>query len=1409
MPAVGLTQSLIERRLRRQRRHHDRPPPSRPRPKPRRVAAPSVMRGPRATTGVSSRQVRHHQRVINRAARRARSTQRFYRASTRAQARTSNLERTMRKVNRVPRTPTTLHTVRRQQRVFKKSGLAGPKAARATSGESFIGDVLGPLPNPKHAGPVDYLTSALALVPAEGLAAKGALALRTLIRGEKGLKTAQRLERTAKAAEEASKARKSRTAAERLAAETRGARVKATATGMGRAARGRYSTVARQARRAQRADRAVHTATNPVVAAAAASPGDIGDRTRAFIEGTATADPRKSLATTGRSIPASLGFLGDIAASFGASGVRATQSGLAAAGLPGGHDYSGQQIVAPIEGVAEQVPQIVNSLAPLVSGDPAKVRQATESQLGYVFAPLLPRGAISRPVQALGRGVRDVASRGAEVVRRPPRGEHIQTEVGALRGVRQRLGPTGRATRKRVAGMAQTEMRTQRFEAARREHELDRALGRRSRGTPVRDLVGVLADYGVRRDKAGEQLGMIRDTIERTGGEGVPEGFSLPVDAVTTTRALQAAELHPEVLNSDRLWHAVELYKQGARDVETSQVAKYREQGRVLGVRPPEERVPMRARHFTKSEDRAGAHADLATTRGSVKEMRQQATSIEREAAVLREKVRQRESTLNRRVRQFKRPDTRARKLEEAKRADSMLNRQRQQLLDLEANARGLRAQAKAESIRAKNLSTSLKPYTKPEVTPSPQLKSIGWDDALATEFLDEVRSAAGRRGFAEPAWTRHADLRHVLDGEIPTARGTKPTGTQHIKTGAAEYADMVNRSYDAFVRGSVYFPRMRRAVARFTRRFLESEAKPIRVGDGTRTVITRDQWQEAVRSGQIDPREYVPLPAQEWGNAVKDAGFDLKGMHTDIAKRVLGDAAELGDARGTRYVVVSREAAREFGDQLNPTSGGMEKLFSGAGGFGSRLILGFSPAWAMVQVGAEGLQMLAAVTNPARFAKVVRALNKARKEDPKGYEAFAGTAGESAGFLQPRAHRVSMGPQTQGTFARAYRTIGRTAFGETFFKMATGELLSQFDRFKGGKFRSIVLAAEADRRLNSFVHGLQGATKIQRRMAEDLKGMPLHRQILELANNPKYRKLLDQHTAYLHDIMGNFDAFTRYERKFGPLGIFYPYVRMSFRWTLMTYPSRHPLKAQMLYLAGQQHAEDMEKLLGAPPDWIHYGDPIIYDSGAKKGAVGILPIGQRISPGLNAFMESVGTGNVAGLLRGANPFIATAVYGITGINPLSGTQDAKSLTSRGLLVLNQLLSMPAPARAFGLNKVGEGEQSAVAKKFAEIDSNRQLRSNVFPYLPQSIKSAKDYNDLQRLLDQAFGGYEITVPQTDAQKAARSEYEQRFPSGASSSSGGSSWRSSGSGSSSWRDSSSGSSSWRDTTSSGSSWRSGG
>ena len=65
--------------------------------------------------------------------------------------------------------------------------------------------------------------------------------------------------------------------------------------------------------------------------------------------------------------------------------------------------------------------------------------------------------------------------------------------------------------------------------------------------------------------------------------------------------------------------------------------------------------------------------------------------------------------------------------------------------------------------------------------------------------------------------------------------------------------------------------------------------------------------------------------------------------------------------------------------------------------------------------------------------------------------------------------------------------------------------------------------------------------------------------------------------------MQGNWTAFSRFERSFGPAAIFYSFLRYSLRWAAR-FAYQHPVKAQIAYLLGQMNSNELEKLLGHKP---------------------------------------------------------------------------------------------------------------------------------------------------------------------------------------------------------------------------------
>lgn len=1109
----------------------------------------------------------------------------------------------------------------------------------------------------KTAGDIRTLTTGsrnpnlgeLALAAAPIPTVKGMKIVRTVLRGSKGLKTAERAAKTKRAADAARKARKAETAAEKAKAGSRAGKARATGKGVGREAKARLSKVERQARRAKRQDRAVNAATSAPLAAAAASPGDVGDKTRAFIEGTVKADPKKAIPTTLRSIPAALGY--------GATVVGDT----AHAAVTGD--------TGPLEGSLKQGAKALKALEPLVSGDAEAVEKATEDDLGYVFAPLGPRGAITKPVagtaKALGRGTRRTVRR----ITPDAKGKGRVEQPGSVRRAKQVI--TGGKTRKRIAVAMSRAKDPLAAEAKQVSLDIDKPLRKVRRETE--DVVAALVRYGISRE---DPIGQLKLVGERHTPAQAPAG------TMTVRDVLEYAAKHPDEFTQKGLWDAVDAYKKDAP--ETSPVAKYRAQGDTFDVRPPEDRITPRAQEMIGNVSRGEAFAILKNQKKALRKTRQRANKQGSAADVLRY-------------------------LDEAEATELLHN--------------------------------ELDPLVRPGQ--SLEGKRTKWTKPMVDEYVKEVQAAAREAGFEEPAWTSELGPDTVSAAGV-RARGVAGPRKQRVKTGESARTDVADRSLRALITDSVWRPRMQKAVNRFIRQVVEEFAIPVTVRRGDQDVrvteITSREYNELVKSRKIDSREVVAVPAREYKQAALSDDFDLDNLRTNFNQRLKGEIRAHEGMPGDKYVLMPREAVAEMIDQLNPSGGAIEGGMSSLGSLGSRVVL-FSPAWASAQIVAEGLQAGAAI-GPIGWAKAAKNLHYLKKHDPEGYQAFAHQAGVSPASLeQPGQMRLAMEGNTQQQFAAAGRALRRTAVGRAIYATGTLKLFGLLDRWKSGKYRTVIAAARVDKEFNSFVSGVQGMMREQDAIAKKLKGMKPHEQLSYIARHPK---MFDKHLDYLDDVAGNWQAFTRYERQFAPLVMFYPFLRMSLRWTFWSYPKHHPVRAQMLYLLGQQQAEEIDKLLGpGNAKFIDYAMPVMHDEDGKAAAV--LPGGQRFaSPGLNILTQTIGEDNLAGLGRALNPALSIPFYAASGVDPMSGQQDPN--VNRAKMVLQQLLSLSPEARVLGLNELGE-EQTAAGEKFEEFDPQRDIRSFAAPFLPQSAKNARKEAKLSR----AFG---------DAGEGVRSEAGQ-------------------------------------------------
>lgn len=1010
------------------------------------------------------------------------------------------------------------------------------------------------------------------------------------------------------------------------------------------AVKARYAKEARKLRRATRVESHAHS-INPATGALAST-----KQGRALIGGTVTADPKKSLETTARAIPASL--------AFGATALY--DIGKAAA----------TQDTDPLKGLAKEAKASVEALKPLISGDPDKVRKATEESIGYVGAPLLPKagGAVAKATRPLTESVL----------------EHVPERARLVKASR---------TRKRVSVLASRETQAARSVATRVANEIEKPLRKGPKARrKVRDIikgrdtleagdtVAVLARYGINRHDPIKQIERVEKSLRPKDA---------PAETTTLKHVAQFLRENPEVAHSDHVWQAVDAYK--ARVNETSPTAKFRGQGDVFDITPPEDRVPLAAREHTPATTRGEAWADWKAKVSEARAARRKGDQLRAQA---------REATGARRD---------------------------QLLMQAEASRRDFQRL----TAEAKDFHRTLDPYSRPGQ--SLEGKRTRWTKDLVDEYVADVQKAAKEAGFDDPAWVSERGPKTVDPANVG-ATGAKPgPRARHVKTGESARTDIADRSLRTLIADSVWHPRMQQALDRFIRRTVEEFSIPQEINGHRVTEITGREWNDLVAAKQINPREVVALPSRDYKQAVLSEDFDLDRLHTDFNQRLRGEIKVNAERDGSKYVVMPKEAAKELADQINPSGGGLESGLSLAGTAGSRVIL-FSPAWVTSQVVAEGLQAGAAV-GPLAWTRAARTLHKLKREDPEGYEAFSTMAGASPASLeQPHALRVSMTGDTQAQFRAAGRALRRTATGRALYNTATLRVFGLLDRWKSGKYRTVIAAAKADREFNGFVRGLQGMLREQDAIAKKLAPMSRREQLSYVARHPD---LFDKHLDYVDDVAGNWQAFTRYERKLAPLVMFYPYLRMSLRWTFWSYPKNHPVRAQIMYLLAQQNSNEIDKLLGdGNAKFIDYAMPIVHNDQGVPDQV--LPGGQRFgAPGLNTLVQAVGEDNYAGLLRVLNPVLSIPVYAATGLDPLSGEQtlDTGDARGRALLALNQLLSLSPEARFAGINDVGAKPKSAASKVFSEFDPNRSLRSFAVPFLPQSAENARKEAELSHQFD--------------------------------------------------------------------------
>jgi hypothetical protein len=937
----------------------------------------------------------------------------------------------------------------------------------------------------------------------------------------------------------------------------------------------------------------------------------------------------------------------------------------------------------PLEKTAsDQAKGLEQILANTFSGDPKKAEKAARKEGSLALVTPLP--AISR-LHSYERG-RSALREGAGVLR----GKLAMKGEAANRSIRHApveenvFAFTARhEARKKTALIKQRADNPHRVAAAHHENAITSAIAKAPKGSHV--ALQTLAEYGIRDAK---HAAIVR-------GKG-------PGDA-QLVKALDYVDQHPEVFTSKGFKKALQAVAEASRTAPAALVgkgerARLLQQGDVFGHTRPEHMAPEGARKLTGESTREGAWQHLQTSEGRLRELRRQGRQ----------------------------------KLDQVK----VLSGPEKARLTAEGKA----AYAEARKLQQHNKAVykTLDPYTRPGQSIDAS-KRQPYDSKMLDAYKKQVEASREAAGMAPAIWTHHApatgDKGAGIENRFPTNAGR----VEHMREGNLAKADNLDRSLEGLLRGTVHLPRLRAGGKQFGRDFVQEFKTPFKidgkqkvVGQGSEdwAAITRPKSKENPNGGQFDPKTWARFPLREWKNAVKDP-FTEDGRLVELLTE-----AEQGRIKGSEpWVLMPREAIKEARAQISPEHNIITEGANKLSRVASRTILGTNPAWAIAQIPAEGIPLLMAkpsLLNPGKLASLERDIQRYKKQDPEGAIAMQATAGASP--LNAAANRTPLDQQetyTPALWEKGAKSLTRGKTARSAISFAKLRALGVFDAKRQNEYRTLLYAAEADKRFRSWHAGLTDLFDRQAKLSRDFRGKSRAELWDWLNNDPKGKLEQKRLVDYVDNIQGNWSAFSRFERALAPLTIFYPFLRYSLRWTLWTFPKTHPVTATIAYMLGQANANQLEKLVGGPlQNPIAYAYPAFSNA---KGETDVLPGGSRISPGQSNFTQAIATGNPAQILSSANPFIGAGITGLTGVEPFTGE---KSSLPQGEAAINALLSMPAPARLAGVKL---GGQSVASKAFAQYDPNRSERSSLFPFLSQSGKDFKGSEQLSKDFSAKYG----------------------------------------------------------------------
>lgn len=624
--------------------------------------------------------------------------------------------------------------------------------------------------------------------------------------------------------------------------------------------------------------------------------------------------------------------------------------------------------------------------------------------------------------------------------------------------------------------------------------------------------------------------------------------------------------------------------------------------------------------------------------------------------------------------------------------------------------------------------------------------RAVPWTSEMLQRHLKQIRPELKRLGLREPT----PYLADVLPSKMPGAEPGYGTGLPravHASQGLAAKSGNAIADFDQMLHHSAVLPRRRAAMVTGLNRIFDHFSRKV---SGHR-YLTRSQVEKAINNHEW-PAGTVPVRTQMLrslleGDTPAAEGEFKQALSAELehGQALLGggkeelraamEAAKAHGVKGDKFAPMDAVAINELMGHLEGP-GAVTQWAGHGSNFATRTILN-SPAFEVSQFFQEGIPGAIAlgrdVVNVPAAIKQIKAINELPIAEQNRVRAVMGASVGLRGAPNIKETEGFLNPVRAAAPKQAWRHA---------WELANGSKISRFDIARSGKFREAAALARIEgdfRRANKgfegWRHSARNLFKNEAQAVKDMKGMNGAERALYIAEHPR---LGDAVVRDMRGILGNWDAFTVFEKHIAPFAIFYPFQRFSALWTLYHFPLDHPAAATAMAMLGAVNAAEVKKaaeLEGGSPSVLDYTKPVI-------NGQSILPAGQRFSTGLGAIQQAVLEHKPMQALQGLNPAIQLPIEALTGKNAYTG----QPLGEHGAEYLARQAANLSPfLRFLGLPDVGSSK-SPGSQAFAQQDPLRQQRSLFDPLIGQSVKQFAKEKRLEKDFRDKYGEGNIPGP---------------------------------------------------------------